>query len=147
MKTSASLPIGNYKLDMPIDALMGLTEFSQAEYAIFGRHFDDERNYNAPPLDFLNHRWKVALGTVAGMVYKVAIYFESDSKNTTIDVSADVVQYCQQRLGKPSESREAFFIWHTSDGNVVLQLGKVGTTYMINLFETSRRVTTFAPKR
>jgi hypothetical protein len=34
-------------------------------------------------------------------VYKIALYFESESKNTVIDVSTDVMQYCQQRLGKP----------------------------------------------
>ena len=147
LATSPSLPIGRYKLDMPIEGVTGLTEFSQAEYATYGRNFDGEKNYNAPTIDFLKRRWKVALGTVGGKVYKIALYFESECKNTVIDVSTDVMQYCQQRLGKASEQQEALFMWDTSDGNVVVQFGKAGSTYMINLFETSRAVRTFAPKR
>ncbi len=38
---------------MPIEGLMGLTEFSWFEYATFGREFDGEKDYNAPSLDFL----------------------------------------------------------------------------------------------
>ncbi len=147
MTSSASLPIGKYKLDMPIDGLSGLTEFSQVEYTIYGRNFEGEKNYNAPGVEFVKRPWKVALGTVSGKVYKIAFYFESDSKNTVTDVSTDVVQFCQQRLGEPSEQQETVLIWDTPDGNVVLQFGKVGTTYMINLFETSRSVRTFSPKR
>jgi hypothetical protein len=141
------LAIGKYKLDMPIEGLTGLTEFSQAEYAVYGRNFDGEKNYNAPTMDLLKRRWKVALGTVGGKVYKIALYFESESKNTVVDVSTEVMQYCQQRLGKPSEQQETVFTWDTSDGNVVVQFGKAGTTYMINLFETSRVVRGFVPKR
>jgi hypothetical protein len=54
MAPSASLPIGNYRLDMPVGGVTGLKEFSQAEYAVYGRHFEREKNYNAPALDFLN---------------------------------------------------------------------------------------------
>ena len=147
MTNSASLPIGKYKLDMSVDGLTGLMEFSEAEYTTYGRHFQGEKNYNAPGVHFVNRRWKVALGTVEGKVYKIAFYFESDSKNTVVDVSTDVMQYCQQRLGKPTEQQETVFTWDTPDGNVVVQFGKVGSTYMINLFETSRRVRTFVLKR
>ncbi len=77
---SASLPIGKYRLDMPIEGLTGLTEFSRFEYATFGREFDGEKDYNAPSLEFLKRRWKVALGTVKGRVFKIALYFDTDSK-------------------------------------------------------------------
>lgn len=145
MTFSASLPIGSYRLDMPVEGLTGLTEFSQAEYAIYGRSFEGEKNYNAPLLDFLKRRWKVALGTVGGKVYKIALYFESESKSTVIDVSTDVMQFCQERLGKPSEQQETVSIWDTPDGNVVLQFGKAMSTFQINLFETSRSVRTLPP--
>lgn len=95
---SASLPIGKYRLDMPIEGLMGLTEFSRFEYATFGREFDGEKDYNAPSLEFLRRRWKVALGTVKGRVFKIALYFDTDSKETAVDASSDVMQLCQQRL-------------------------------------------------
>jgi|HubBroStandDraft_1064217.scaffolds.fasta_scaffold45550_4 hypothetical protein len=145
MTRSASLPIAGYRLDMPAEHVSGLAEFSQAEYAIYGRRFAGEKNYNAPSIDFLERKWKVALGTVGGKVYKIAFFFESERKNTAIEVSIDVMQYCQQRLGKPSEQKETIYIWDATDGNVVLQLGKVGSTYQINLFETSGSVRTVPP--
>jgi hypothetical protein len=135
------------KLDMSIDGLTGLTEFTETEYSTYGLRFDGEKDFNAPGIEMVRRHWKVALGTVKGKVYKIALFFESDSKNTVVDVSTDVMQYLQQHLGKPSEQAETMFAWDTPDGNVVLQFGKEQTTYMINLFETSRNVRGFAPKR
>jgi hypothetical protein len=143
MTRSASLPIGDYKLDMPIDGLTGLTEFSQAEYVVYGRRFEGEKNYNAPGVDFLQRRWKIALGTVEGKVYRIALYFDSESRDIVGDVSGNVMRHCEERLGKPSEQQETVFMWDTPDGNVVLQLGKAGSRYMINLFETSSAVKSF----
>jgi hypothetical protein len=143
---SASLPISKYKLDMLVHDLAGLTEFSQTENAVYGRRFDGEANFNAPPLEFLNCRWTCALGTVGGKVYKIALYFESVNKSRAIEVSAEVMQYCQQRLGRPTVSQEALFIWNLHDGNVVLQLGKAEDTYTIGLFSTSRTIEALAAK-
>jgi hypothetical protein len=143
MTRSASLPLGEYKLDMSIEGLTGLTEFTEAEYAVYGRQFDGQTNYNAPRIDFVQRGWEVALGTVRGKVYKIALYFQSENKNAVIDVSSDVMQYCQQHLGKPSEQRETLTVWDAPDGNVLLQFGKVGTMYTINMFETSKSVRTF----
>ena len=147
MTNSASLPIGKYRLNMALEDVTGLTEFTQAEYKIYCRQFQGERNYNTPAVDFLKRQWKVALGTVGGRVYKIALYFESVSRGTVTDVSTDVMEYCQQRLGKPTEQNDTLFIWDASDGNVVLQLGKAGNTYQINFFQTSRNVRTFTPAR
>ena len=147
MTTSASLPIDKYKLDMPIEGITGLTEFSLAEYAIIGQTFEGEKNYNAPGVEFLKRHWKVALGTVGGKVYKIVLYFESDSKQTVIKVSTDVMEYCQQRLGKPTEQQETLFTWDTPDGNVMVSLGGALHVYQINLIETSRSARTFTLKR
>lgn len=147
MTRSASLPISTYRLDMSIDGLKDLAEFSDAEYLIYGRNFDGEKNFHAPGIDLVNRHWKLALGTVWGKVYKIALDFESESKNTVIDVSTDLMKYCQQKLGKPSEQQETVYVWDAPDGNVVMQFGKAGTTYMINLVETSRSVRGFAPRR
>lgn len=51
--------------------------------------------------------------------------------------------YCLNHLGEVSEKQDTSFMWRTPDGNVVLQLAMLGTTHMINLFETSRMVRTF----
>jgi hypothetical protein len=147
--SSASLPIDKYKLDMSIEGLNGLTEFSETDYLIYGRNFDGEVNYHAPDVMIFNRQWKVDIGTVKGRVYKIAFYFESESRDTVIDVSADMVRYIQQKLGKPSEQNDTDFIWiwDTPDGNVLMQFGRVETTYMINLFETSRIVKSFLPRK
>jgi hypothetical protein len=34
MTSSASLPSGSYRLEMPIDGLTGLTEFSELQYSL-----------------------------------------------------------------------------------------------------------------
>src|SRR5690242_10897567 len=147
MMRSASLPIGQYRLNMPVEDLHGLTEFSDPEYVIYGRTFEGEKNYNAPAIEFVTQHWKVALGAVWGKIYKVGYFFESERRDTARIVSADVMRFCQERLGVPSEDRETMFAWDAPDGNVVLQFGKVGTTYLVNLFETSRSVRTFVPRR
>lgn len=143
MTNSASLPIGKYRLGMLVDGLLGLSEFSRLEYRIFARNFKDHKSYHAPDVDFIKQRWTVALGTVRGEVYKIAYFFETEERSTAFAVSTEVICYCQEQLGAPSEEKKAILIWDTTDGNVVLQLGRVGTTYMINLFETSSRVRTF----
>lgn len=140
---SASLPLGKYTLDMSIDCFADLVEFTATEYAIYGRHFDGERNYNAPKIGFVKRQWEVALGTVWDKVYKIALFFESESSATVNDVSTDVMQFCLQHLGSPSEEREDLIVWDASDGNVLLQFSKVADTYVINLFETSNAVRTF----
>jgi hypothetical protein len=145
--SSASLPIDKYKLEMSIQGLSELTEFSATEYTIYGRHFESERNFHAPGIEFINRQWKVDLGTVNNVVYKIAIYFETDNRDTITNVSDDLMIYCQQLLGKPSEQKETIYIWDTSDGNVIIQLGKVESTYMLNLFETSKSVKNFLPEQ
>jgi len=75
-----SFPIGEYRLDASIDGLIGLVEFSPAEYAMMGRQFEGETNYNAPPVTFLGRPWKVMLGTVHGRIYKIAPYLEPATK-------------------------------------------------------------------
>ncbi len=143
---SASLPIGEYRLGVLIQGVNGLTEFSRAQYAVIGRMFDGESDYNAPSVEFLKHRWNVSLGTVAGKVYKIGLYFNPDGKDM-VGALEDVRQYCQQHLGKPSEQHDSTFIWDTADGSVMLELVGTEIFHQINLFETSRAMSGFTLKR
>ncbi len=54
-------PVGEYRLDAPVNGLAGLKEFSTEEYAVMGRHFEGEIDYNAPPVDFLGRQWQLRL--------------------------------------------------------------------------------------
>jgi hypothetical protein len=69
----ASFPVSIYKLDAPIAGVAGLVEFSADQYASMGRVFEGERNYNAPPTNFLGQQWTVMLQTVNGQICKIVI--------------------------------------------------------------------------
>ncbi len=148
---SASLSIGGYQLNTSIRTMQSeeeLEEFSETEYSVFGRHFRNEKCYNASEVDFLNRQWKVALGSVDDNIYKIAFFFETHSKETAIDVYSQVMQYLEKRMGQPTTEDEDLYAWDRSDGNVIMQLGKilgVGSTYTIGLYQTSNRAATFRP--
>jgi hypothetical protein len=147
LTNSASLPNWQVQVGyMSIQGVTGLTEFSQAQYAIIERQFEGEQNFNAPSLEFLNRRWNVAIGTVGGNVYKIVLFLDSASKDAVSNAAADVVQYCQQRLGKPSEQHDGTFIWDTVDGSVMLRSTGTLNFYQVNLIETSRAASRFTLK-
>lgn len=147
LTNSASLPIGKYKLDMPVQGLTGLTEFSLVQSAIIERQFEGEQDFNAPSVEFLNRHWEVVIGTVGGNVYKIGLLLDSASKDFVAEAAADVVQYCQQRLGKPSEQHNGTFIWDTVDGSVLLSSQGTLNFHQVSLIETSRAASRFTLKR
>jgi hypothetical protein len=150
MTGSASLPVGQYKLNMPIKRLSCLTEFSSSEYAAFENTFKGENKYNAPEIEFVKQRWQVTLGTVHGKIYKTAFFFNSDREFIFNETSSDVLKFCQQHFGKAPEQQEdeaaTVYIWDAADGNVIMQCGRLGSLYTIGLFQTSKNVNTFSPK-
>ncbi len=141
-----SFPVGQYKLDASVEGMTGLIEFSTAEYAIMGRQFEDERNYNAPAVMFLGRQWKLQLGTVHGKIYKIAPYILLKEKKEANVVAMDTLRFCTEKLGKPSEQKTGLFVWDTSDGNVVLQTAETAEGLAVNLFLTSRSVRKFKQK-
>jgi hypothetical protein len=151
-RRGTSFPIGKYRLDVLSAGIDGLTEFSPNEYAIYGRQFKCETNYHAPAVDFLGLRWEIDLGTVNGMVYKVAACYDTASKENVIDVTTDVMAFCSQRLGPASEGPttsddnfavRTYYIWDMTDGNLVVQFGRMPSAYTIHVFETSKKAGAF----
>jgi len=138
-----SFPIGEYRLDASIDGLIGLVEFSPAEYAMMGRQFEGETNYNAPPVTFLGRPWKVMLGTVHGRIYKIAPYLEPATKQEANPIALEALRHCTGELGRPSSQKTGLFIWDTTDGNVILQTAETPAGLAINLFVTSHAVRGF----
>ena len=139
----ASFPIGPYRLDASIDGIPDLREFSSAEYAVMGRQFDGERNYNAPPVEFLGRRWNLMLGTVNRKIYKIAPFLEAGSKEEANPIAIATLRYCTETLGKPDSQKTGLFVWDTSDGNMILQTAETERGLAINLFVTSRDVRNF----
>jgi len=136
-------PIGDYILDMPVDGLTGLVEFSPGEYATMGRQFEGETNYNAPSVTFLGREWKLQLGTVHGRVYKIAPYLDFMTKQQSAPIVRDVLVYCTAKLGRPSSVKGDFHIWDTSDGNVVAQTAETPAGILLSIFATSNAVRSF----
>ncbi|HLK64469.1 MAG TPA: hypothetical protein VKU19_13580 [Bryobacteraceae bacterium] len=139
----ASFPIGPYCLDAPIDGIVGLREFSLDEYAVMGRQFEGERNYNARPVEFLGRKWNLMLGTVNGRIYKIAPFLEAQRKEDATPIAMATLRYCSEILGKPASQKTGLFAWDTSDGNTILQTAVVSEGLAINLFITSRSVRNF----
>ncbi len=138
-----SFPIGPYHLDAPVEGIAGLREFSSDEYAIMGRQFHGERNYNAPPVEFLGRQWSLMLGTVNGKIYKIAPFLEARSKSEANPIAMATLQFCTETLGKPTSQKTGLFIWDTADGNTILQTSETSGGLAINLFLTSRAVRGF----
>jgi hypothetical protein len=137
-------PIGEYKLDTLVEGINGLLrEFSATEYAIMGRQFEGEQNYNAPVVTFLGRPWKLTLGTVHGKIYKIAPYLELKNKQEANPIAMEILRYCTEHLGQSSSQKTGLFIWDTTDGNVILQTAEAAEGLAINLFITSRAVRNF----
>jgi hypothetical protein len=140
-----SFPIGEYKLDAIVD-VTGLTEFSAVEYAVMGRQFEGEKNYNAPPVTFLNREWKLQLGTVSGKIYKIAPFLEFEDRKNADLAAKDMLSYCTERMGKASKEERGLIFWDNADGNVVLQPIDRAGLLGVSLFITSNSVRNFKRK-
>jgi len=114
------------------------------------RWFVGEKDYNASPVMFLGRKWNLQLGTVNGKICKIAPYLVLKDRKEANAVAAEVLTYCLDNLGQPSEQKRGLFIWDTADGNAVFQTGQIGEEVAVNLFITSRSIQKLAligPKR
>ena len=140
----ASFSVGRYRLDDPIGDLTGLVEFSADEYATMGRQFEAETNYNTNNVPFLDRHWQVMLQTVNGYITKIAPRIELISKQEANPIAIEVLQFCIMQLGKPAKQKTGFFVWDTSDGNVIFQTGETVEGALVVLFLTSNSIQKFS---
>jgi hypothetical protein len=109
-----------------------------------GRVFEGERNYNAPAISvFGDKKWDVMLQTVNGFISKIAINVVLSAEREANQVALRLLGYCIKELGKPNEQRTGFFIWDTTDGNVILQTGETADGLAVALFLTSKSIQNF----
>jgi hypothetical protein len=139
-------PVGKYKLDAPVAGLSDLKEFSPTEYSALRHTFEGETVYDTPPVIFLGRSWQLQLGTVHGKIYKIASYLLLKDKQDANAAAMESLRYCTAELGKPVERGSGLFVWHASDGNVVLQTGELADDFCVNIFLTSKSVMTFKQK-
>jgi hypothetical protein len=135
--TRACFPVGEYVLKDPVAKFAMLVEFSPTEYAIMGRHFKDEKNFNAPPTYFLNRTWNIQIQTVNGQVTKIAPHVVLQNEDEATQVATEALEYCTRELGSPVKLKTGFFSWKAADGNVVLQTDNASNGWLVSLFLTS----------
>ncbi len=139
----ASFSVGRYRLGDPIGDLTGLVEFSVEEYATMGRQFKEERSYNANKVPFLDRHWQVMIQTVNGYISKIAPRIELASTREANPIAMDALQFCMVQLGEPTKKKTGFFVWDTTDGNVIFQTGETVEGALVALFLTSNSVQKF----
>jgi hypothetical protein len=138
-----SFSFGRYKLDGTVEGLGGLIEFSPNEYAAMGRQFVGEKDYNALPVTFLDRPWEVMVQAVRGRICALAPYLLLASSQDADRIFLETFHYCVGRLGKPAEQKEDFFLWHTTDGTVILKLEETPDGFRIGLFLTASSIGNF----
>jgi hypothetical protein len=141
--TRHSFGIGEYRLDDSVGRFPDLVEFTPTEYATMGRQFEGEKNYNAPPVSFLGHSWNVMLQSVNGQICKIAPHLVVPNKAQANPIAMSALQFCTAQFGPPIEQKTGLFLWHTADGNVVLQTGETADGLVVSLFLTSRSIRHF----
>ena len=134
---------GKFQLDEKLDDLTGLVEFSPEKYAIMIRRFKGEKNYDAPPINFLGRPWQLMLSTVHGQICKVAIDICLSNEREATPIATEALQYCKERLGSPTEQKTGLFVWDTKDGNVVLQTTEGAEGFLIAIYLTSSAIRKF----
>ena len=138
-----SFPIGSYTLNMMLAEGPPFREFSPGEYEVMGRQFVGENIYHAPDVEFVGKPWNLTLGIVQGRLYKIAPFLELGDKTEANEVAFRALTFCTERLGKPAEQRTGFFVWDTTDGNVILQTAECKDGFAVNLFLTARCASEF----
>lgn len=137
--------LGAYKLNDTISDFTGLVEFSPLEYEAIKRKFKGEKNYNAPPVNFLGRSWRLMLSTVHGKIRKIAALTTLPNEQAATPVAMQAHQYCKERLGSPSEQTTGLVIWDTKDGNVVMQTTEGVDEFGIAIVLTSASVRQLEP--
>ena len=115
--------------------LQSACEFSPEEYAMMPKLFVSEVSYNALGIVFVDHLWNLAVGTVNGVIYKLAPYTVISNKSDAMRVVSDTVSFWTTRLGPP-QSQSNMLMWQADDGNVILQIFEL-EEIALNLFLTS----------
>jgi len=138
MVTASNFSLGEYRLDMSLQELRGLREFTKEEYSIFGRESMQDVVYHAQPTEFVGRRWEMMVGTIEDKLYELGAILKMRAEEFTIDLTRDVFKHCELLLGTPTEEQQGRFIWDTSSGSVIFQYAIIEDTFEADLFVSHR---------
>lgn len=144
---SPDFSIGGHTLNSPIRESSEIEELSDKEYLVIEKKFEKEAIYKAPPMEFLEQKWGMLIGTVAGKIYKLHLNSTFLTVEEAFRCNALTCHSFETRLGeatdKSFENHSINHIWDTHYGNIHLGYISSRDTYNINISATSNMVRTF----
>jgi hypothetical protein len=113
--------VGPYSLDLGIDGLQGLCEFSDAEYLAIPKFFAEEKIYTAPDIDFVGFRWSRAIAAPNGRIYKISPQLLTNDSDEATRAFVATNEHFVDAMGEPAERAAQGFFWRIPPGNVILE--------------------------
>jgi len=140
--------IGKYFLTQEISCAQGLKEFSDEEYFMaenFGmkRILEDEKMFNGISVEFASIPWETTtIGSTKGKIYKICLQLNSTSKKSAKEVLNTMLQFINKEIGRYNEHPflSDKYIWHTTEGNIILYRTSRFNIHSINIFFTSNLI-------
>lgn len=131
--------IGGYSLETKIADLPDLRELSSQEYEFYPRVFKGEVICHAAPISFAGRKWQFMVSLVDGRIIKWVASLEL-TKDEVADEVHSALQWCELRIGSPTDEKQGWFFWNKSDGNVILQVAQAADLFDLSIFATSRKI-------
>jgi hypothetical protein len=136
--TAKEFLLGEYRLDMCLQDIIGLKELTKEEYAVFGRDSLQDVVYHANPTEFVRHRWKIMVGAIEGKLYELGAILEMKAEEFKPDMVENVFKRCELLLGTPTYETQGRFMWDTSSGRVIFQYAFIADMFEADLFVSNR---------
>ena len=114
--------IGDYALNVYARELRGLQVLSDEEISLIAGRFKGETAYRGPQPTFLGRDWALILGTLDGVVSRMAAFSGLTADEDSGELIRHVFEYCEASLGTPTSeiNERCYFNWATLDGDVTL---------------------------
>jgi hypothetical protein len=141
--SAAEFRVGDYRLDMRLQDITDLKEFTSQEYAVFGRESLQETIYHANATEFLGRTWEIMIGTMEGKIYQIGASLAFSAVGVEKEMSElirNVYERCEMFLGTPTEEIRGNVIWDTKTGKVIFQYAVIQktNTFAANFFVGDR---------
>jgi hypothetical protein len=99
--------------------------------------------HNGPPTFWMDKLAPTLLGSVSGVVFKVAVLIDSQSHAEAVEALTRAAHTVSAKLGNGRQMSESVFSWDSSDGNVVVQYVSAAGARRVMLVLTSDIVRQF----
>ena len=115
----------------------------QKRLMLAGSVVKGEDVHNGPPTFWMDKLAPTLLGSVSGVVFKVAVLIDSQSHAEAVEALTRAAHTVSAKLGNGRQMSESVFSWDSSDGNVVVQYVSAAGARRVMLVLTSDIVRQF----